>query len=114
MLNSGTDHYATFESGVFKFTKSANVYLHCHVRICFRNNQESENCAIQVDQCPSNRIRRGSSLEPNPDTTITIGPIDVQDAVVIEDLERQGAYDARENFSDNFSEIDNKIKIERK
>lgn len=108
LLNSGTNHHASFESGVFKFTKSELVYLHCHVRICFRHNHHATNCAVNIDECPTDKRDR-RSLEPDPDTTISVGPINVEDAVVIEDLEELGAFQARENI-ETFQN-DNKIRI---
>ena len=63
LVNSGTSHYATFEAGVFKFTKSENVFLHCHVRICFKRDEQGKNCAVPVDKCPNNL--RQSPVEKN-------------------------------------------------
>jgi len=119
LVNSGTDYFATFESGVFKFTKSESVYLHCHIRICFRRNENSNNCAIRIDQCPNRfseliNSRNRRSLEPDPDTTISIGPIDVKDAVVIEDLEKDGNFEAIGKYAENELEKNNKIMIDRK
>ena len=54
-------------------------------------------------------------LESNPDTTISIGPIEVNDAPVISELTADGSFDAREEiqqFLDN--ENDHRIRIERK
>jgi len=111
LVNSGTSHYATFEAGVFKFTKSENVFLHCHVRICFKRDFDAKNCAVPIDQCPS-RQRRGV-LESNPDTTISIGPIEVNDALVISDLDPDGSFGAREEIIEFIeAEIDHRIKIE--
>ena len=36
IIESEIAHYATFESGIFKFDQSDTVYLHCHVRVCFQ------------------------------------------------------------------------------
>jgi len=109
LVNSGTSYFATFESGVFKFTKSDSVYLHCHVRICFQHETDSENCVINPSQCGGfERERR--SLETTPDATISIGPISVAGALVIQDLQQDGAFFAREIMTD--LEPDNKIRID--
>ena len=47
IIQSEIAHYATFESGIFKFDQSETVYLHCHVRVCF---QECDiDCSGTVD-----------------------------------------------------------------
>ena len=54
-------------------------------------------------------------LESNPDTTISIGPIEVNDALVISDLDPDGSFGAREEIIEFIeAEIDHRIKIERK
>ena len=54
-------------------------------------------------------------LESNPDTTISIGPIEVNDALVISDLDPDGSFGAREEIIEFIdTEIDHRIKIERK
>ena len=54
-------------------------------------------------------------LESNPDTTISIGPIEVNDALVISDLDPDGSFGAREEVIEFIeAEIDHRIKIERK
>ena len=54
-------------------------------------------------------------LESNPDTTISIGPIEVNDALVISDLDPDGSFGAREELIEFIeAEIDHRIKIERK
>ena len=48
IIQSEITHYATFESGIFKFDQSETVYLHCHVRVCF---QECDiDCSGTVDK----------------------------------------------------------------
>lgn len=92
ILNSGTDHFATFESGVFKFTDSKVVYLHCHIKICFKQARAPNSCVIDPKECDDRRKR--SLLEnTTPDTIISIGPIDVASANVIGDLESLGQFE---------------------
>ena len=60
-------------------------------------------------------LKRRGVLESNPDTTISIGPIEVNDALVISDLDPDGSFGAREELIEFIeAEIDHRIKIERK
>ena len=60
-------------------------------------------------------LKRRGVLESNPDTTISIGPIEVNDALVISDLDPDGSFGAREEIIEFIeAEIDHRIKIERK
>lgn len=76
IIESEIAHYATFESGIFKFDQSETVYLHCHVRVCFQD------CDIDCSD-RSWRTRRASNSQ-NPDTTISLGPITVPEHVSVE------------------------------
>jgi hypothetical protein len=73
IVNSGTSSYATFESGVFKFEKSDSVYLHCHVKLCFKD------CQIDCSD-GARRNRRSMDISSSSDRTISLGPISVDDA----------------------------------
>lgn len=70
IIDTGVPHHATFESGIFKFDQSDTVYLHCHVKVCFRE------CDVDCSD-PESRRRRELSSPHGPDTTISLGPIAV-------------------------------------
>ena len=99
IIESEIAHYATFESGIFKFDQSETVYLHCHVRVCFqecdidcsgtvdKKSQLSKFWKFRISCYPlkdqSWRTRRASNSN-NPDTTISLGPIKVPKHVPVE------------------------------
>lgn len=76
VVNTGSAHYATFESGLFKFENSGSVHLHCNVRVCFSNLRD-----CQID-CSDRGMRRRKrrSIQDTDDTTISLGPISVTEA----------------------------------
>jgi hypothetical protein len=76
IIETGVPHHATFESGIFKFDQSETVYLHCHVKVCFRE--------CNVDCSDPYRSRREISSPLGPDTTISLGPIAVPKDAPIE------------------------------
>lgn len=76
VVNTGSAHYATFESGLFKFENSGSVHLHCNVRVCFSNLKD-----CQIDCSASGmRRRKRRSIDDSNDTTISLGPISIDEA----------------------------------
>jgi len=76
VVNTGSAHYATFESGLFKFENSGSVHLHCNVRVCFSNLKD---CQIDCSAGGMRRRKRRSIYDSN-DTTISLGPISINEA----------------------------------
>lgn len=76
IVNTGSAHYATFESGLFKFENSDAVHLHCNVRVCFSNLKD---CQVDCSDRGMRRRKRRSTFDTD-DTTISLGPIAVNEA----------------------------------
>lgn len=99
VIKNGKDKTARYTSNVFKFPQQERVYLHCHVRVCFKN-MDSEQClktsrADAIDTCPSSseprrpdgndedgsRKRRSISqsdvnhVTDDYGTTVSLGPV---------------------------------------
>lgn len=86
LVDSGNGPFGIFEANVFKFAESSEVHLHCRVRICFNPNSGEKSCSINQEECRASslRVRREGILD-EPTTMISIGPIDVSDALLIDD-----------------------------